>query len=281
MPARAAAAALALQLFLIVPAAAQSASDAEAHIFSALTSSADPRVLADNVRLGPALRGQLGEADRGKVYEALVERISGRFFRVDVAPAADAGAYAALAGGNPADPLIVVEAGEVALLLQYAPRERHVTFVEQLRGPAVELAPAAPKSEPVVQVPLPTEPPPPPPAPVAAPPPPPAPVIVEKPKPKPAPPRAAEKPIAAPVQKPAVAEKPKPRGECVIKPVMTEDDLYNCAGPTPPASYEPLPPPVSAPKPAPRAAEPPRKPSECVIKPVMTDDELRACGARR
>ena len=52
-------AALALQLSFS-PAAAQGTLDAEAHILSAFTSRADPQVLADDVKIGPALREQLG-----------------------------------------------------------------------------------------------------------------------------------------------------------------------------------------------------------------------------
>ena len=103
----------------------------ESHIASAFTSGADPAVLADDVRLGPTLRGQLGNADSRKVYAALVERVSGVELKVNLLSAGDAARYARLVGSL-ADPLIMVEAGEVALLMQYADRAKHVTFVEQL-----------------------------------------------------------------------------------------------------------------------------------------------------
>jgi hypothetical protein len=69
------------------------------------------------------------------------------------------------------------------------------------------------KPAPIFEVPLPDAPP----------------LIVEKPKPPPAPPApVVEK--RAPSAPAAVAPQPatKPRGECVIKPVMSDDDLYNC-----------------------------------------------------
>ena len=103
----------------------------ESHIASAFTSGADPAVLADDVRLGPTLRVQLGNADSRKVYDALVERVSGVELKVNLLSAGDAARYARLVGSL-ADPLIMVEAGEVALLMQYADRAKHVTFVEQL-----------------------------------------------------------------------------------------------------------------------------------------------------
>ena len=128
------AAALALGVWAF-EAAAQFAkvSEGESHIASAFTSGADPGVLAHDVRLGPALRRQLGDADGRKVYDRLVDRVSGLELKVNLLPAADAARYAKLVG-SVADPLILLEAGEVALLMQYADSAKHVTFVEQLSG---------------------------------------------------------------------------------------------------------------------------------------------------
>lgn len=120
-------------ILLSTPSLAQFAkvSEGESHIASAFTSGADPTVLAADVRLGPALRGQLGNADRRRVYDALVDRVAGVELKVNLLSAGDAARYAKLVGSL-ADPLIMVEAGEVALLMQYADRFKHVTFVEQL-----------------------------------------------------------------------------------------------------------------------------------------------------
>ena len=120
-------------ILLATPALAQFAkvTEGESHIASAFTSGADPKVLADDVRLGPVLRRELGGADGRKVYEALFARVSGRTLKVDVLAPADAARYARLVG-SAAEPLILLEAGEVALLLQYAQGAQHVTFVEQL-----------------------------------------------------------------------------------------------------------------------------------------------------
>ncbi len=120
-------------ILLATPALAQFAkvTEGESHIASAFTSGADPKVLADDVRLGPVLRRELGGADGRRVYEALFARVSGRTLKVDVLAPADAARYARLVG-SAAEPLILLEAGEVALLLQYAQSAQHVTFVEQL-----------------------------------------------------------------------------------------------------------------------------------------------------
>ena len=120
-------------ILLATPALAQFAkvTEGESHIASAFTSGADPKVLADDVRLGPVLRRELGNADGRKVYEALFARVSGRALKVDVLAPAEAARYSRLVG-SVAEPLILLEAGEVALLLQYAQSAQHVTFVEQL-----------------------------------------------------------------------------------------------------------------------------------------------------
>jgi len=84
--------------------------------------------------------------------------------------------------------------------------------------PQVELPPEAPKSSPIIEVPLPTEPPKPPPVVVK-------PKTVEKPKP----PVAVQKPKqSTPAAVPTVEAAPKPTAECVIKPVMSDDDLRAC-----------------------------------------------------
>jgi hypothetical protein len=67
----------------------------------------------------------------------------------------------------------------------------------------------------------------------------------------------------------------------VIKPVMSEEDLRNCAAvsvstPRTTAVLQRPAAPVALEKSAPAQ---PR--SECVIKPVMSDEDLRACAVRR
>jgi hypothetical protein len=224
-------------LFLFVvawPAAAQTTSEAESHILGAFTSGTDPAIIAADVKLGPRLRAELGSrAASARIYDALVDRTTGNLIRVNPLTTEEAARHAALAGSG-SDPLLTLESGGVTLLLRYAPARRQVSFVEQI---AVAPPPLKPAPEPThVEAPqLPPQPPKP-----AA--------VLEKPlsaspsvlaKPKPA--AVAEKPLSpspSVVEKPKpavpavrVLEKPqpaKPRGECVIKPVMSDEDLYNC-----------------------------------------------------
>ena len=119
----------------INPAAAQmpAATEGEAHILSAFTSGADPGVLAASVDLGPALRRELGgETNSRKIYDALFERTAGKTLRVDQLTPGEIGKYASLPGVKAGEPLIRLDAGETALLFQYAAREKNVTFIEAL-----------------------------------------------------------------------------------------------------------------------------------------------------
>jgi hypothetical protein len=92
--------------------------------------------------------------------------------------------------------------------------------------------------------------------------------------------------VAVPVSAPAAAMAPSlqaapPPAECVIKPVMTEEDLRVCAAASrsrPAAPMETAAPAIAAQPSAPAA---PSAPRDCVIKPVMTEEDLRACGSRR
>jgi len=207
---------LLLVLFVFAWPAARAATEAESHILSAFTSGADSGILARDVRLGPRLRAELGRADSAKIYDALVDRVTGNLIRVNPLGSEEAARHAALVGS--ASDLLTLESGGVVLLMQYAPARRQVSFVEQIGVAPPPLKPAPeptqveapqlpaqpPKPVPLVEKPLPSVPP------KTAPPP----VVVEKPK-----------PVA-----PKVAE--KPRGECVIKPVMSDEDLYNCGART-------------------------------------------------
>lgn len=261
-------------LALAAPAPAQiggmptPAVQAESHILSAFTTRSDPRVLADSVALGPALRGRVGdEKDGRRIYDALIAGVAGKSLSSRSLSIAEAVQYTAL-GVNSADPVVLLEAGDVRLLMQYSVAEKHVAFVEQLAGTpiALPMIQDVPKPEPIVERALPVEPPPAPkPAPVATP------------KPRVAAPVAAVP--AAPKPAPRAAEKPRPRGECVVKPVMTEDDLWNCSAPGQASSPQ-----MGTPAPAAATsafAPPPttRPAAECVVKPVMTDEDLRICAA--
>lgn len=244
---------------------------AESHILSAFTTRSDPRVLADNVALGPALRGQIvEEKDSRRIYEALMAGIAGKPVRTRTLSMSEAAEHTSL-GVNSADPVVLVEADDVRLLMQYSIAAKNVAFVEQLAGtPVALIQEAAPKPAPIVERKLPIEPPP------AAKP-------AAAPKPRAAPLAtvpAAPTPAAPTPAAPRPPQRSGPRGECVIKPVMSEDDLWNCSAPGQ-ASI----PQIATPAPA-AAAQPVATPAvqaaprDCVIKPVMSEEDLRACGAR-
>jgi hypothetical protein len=220
----------------------------EAHVLSAFSTGADPLVMAENVKAGPALRAQLGvDTDSRGIYEWVASHTAGIRPRVTLLTPGEAVGHASL-GVNVAEQLMRVEAGAAAFLVQYSAAQKHITFVEQLSAPTVN----APVLKPA--------------APLAALPPPPAPA-----------------PRVAPVEK--RSPRTGPRGECVVKAVMSEDDLWNCEETVAPAAVPaPPPPPVAVPEPpapAPAvAAAPAALPltGECVIKPVMSDQDLKNCA---
>ena len=286
---------LLLAAHFITPAGAQTAAtEGEAHVLSAFTTRADPRVLSPEVSVGPVLREQLGA--RTDIYAALMEQTMGKQLRVTVLPPAEAERHASIPGVAAGEPFIRLETADVVLLMQYAQSQKAVTFVEQISEPkpaAQASPPPAPEEPPVVE--LPAAPPTPSAveaAPLAAPPlaaPTPLeapavavpPVVMEKPKPSPrSATKAAPKPaptVAAPAVAATPRTPPKPRGDCVIKPVMSEQDMWNCSGPgrSTPMLAAPAMDVEAAPAAPPALAAPP----ECVIKPVMSDEDLRICAA--
>jgi len=262
-------------LALAAPAPAQiggmptPAVQAESHILSAFTTRTDPRVLSDSVALGPALRGHVGdEKDGRRIYDALIAGVAGKSLSSRSLSIAEAVQYTSL-GVNSADPVVLLEAGDVRLLMQYSVAEKHVAFVEQLAGTpiALPMIQDVPKPAPIVERALPIEPPPAPPASVAVP----APAAA----PKPAPVATPKPRVAAPV----AAVKPRPRGECVVKPVMSEDDLWNCSAPGQASSPQMGTPAPAAATSAFAPAPATKSPAECVVKPVMTEEDLRICAA--
>jgi len=261
-----------------VPAAAQKASEAESHVTSAFTSGADHGILAQDVALGPVLRRELGgETDSRRIYNLLIARTAGKAPSVTPLAPGEAASHASLPGVNAGGPMFRLAADGMVLLLQYATAQRSVTFVELLvETPAtLEAQPA-----PVTTIPLPTEAPAfVPPAAVVAP----APIIEKPAVRKPAPAPVVHKPQPAPVAVPkAPPPAPGPRGECVIKPVMSDEDMRNCAAPSAPRALPQEAIAVRKPAaPVPAAVATPKPKPDCVIKPVMTDEELRACGSAR
>jgi hypothetical protein len=182
----------------------QAQAEAHSHIMSAFLTGADPRLLSEGVIIGPRLKQQLGgDVGPGRVYEALIQASSGKDIQVRALAPAEAVRFASVTGVRIGDPLFALLANGLVLVLQYAAGQKSISFVEQLSRPLPRIA-AAPKPEP--------------------------PVLRLPPPPGLSAPAEAPAPATAPASaKPAT---PRPRGECVIKPVMSDDDLYNC-GATP------------------------------------------------
>jgi hypothetical protein len=240
------------------PQAPTTEAQARYYVYGAFLTHAVPEIIADRVALGPELERQLGVAsgaDRQRIYDALMAFTDKRPLSVRKATVDEIKRYAARGGRDLKDPMFTVQAGDVRLLVQYDLRANTIPFVGQL-DVALQ-APVVERSAPV--------------KPAVAPP-----LATIAPKPSPAPARVA--PLA-----PLKAD-----GPCVVKPVMSEQDLANCRAARPAAArVQPAPPPPEvAPvvtKPQARAAPPAvpaRRPAgPCEIKPVMSEEDLANCRA--
>lgn len=183
---------------------------ARSYVASAFMTGAAPGIMSDKVALGPDLQARLGlppGADGARIYDALIGLTQGATPKVGDATAAEA-----KRSPEPSPPVFTLSAGELKLLLHYDLQANKVDFVEQLSGPPI--AAAAPVAEAA--------------RPESAPP------VYSVVEPR-TPHKAALKPQpAARMQAKAPAEPPlKANGPCVIKPVMSDQDLVNC-GATPP-----------------------------------------------
>ena len=230
-------------LFFFVPVAQAQVTEAEAHILSAFMTSADPGVFADTIAVGPELRRDVGpDPEPRELYEAIALLTAGRTLRVQFPPPAEAARYRAIPGANPNDPFVTLDTGEVRVVFQYAPKQKRVGFVEQLGGEQLARVAQRKRAEP----------------------------------PKVAAAAVKPRPPATSAPAPPRIDPSTPRGECVIKPIMSELDLWNCSGPAQPVAIPVEPAPVAVQKPQ-AAPVRPRPKGECVIKPVMTDDDLSNC----
>ena len=254
--------------FAAAPAWAQQAKTTEqqarSYILSAFMTGAAPAVLSDDVKASPALRERLSldaEADSRAIYLALVRQTSGKSFQVR--PPSEDDLAKAEVKTEPGKPLFALDLGSAIYVMQYDLERDNVTYIADATRPVAVSSPItapvapqpiaeAPKPAPEVPVvaPAPVAPvvapvaaPAAPVAPVAAPaaatpPPAPEPVarvqVVEPREPRFVKPPAAPA-MSAPVQ--VTREAPRlpplrPSGACVIKPVMSDQDLVNC-GATP------------------------------------------------
>jgi hypothetical protein len=212
--------------------------------------------MGERVALGPELEQRLGlspGADRVRIYDALMIYTDGKPLRVRKATAEEIARYKPQTKRELKDPIFTVQAGDIALLVEYDMQANAIPFVGQL-GVAYQPPVATPRAAPV-------------------PPPPPVATIARKPA-----------PARVPPPPPEVL---KPNGPCVVKPVMSEQDLVNCrAAPGGVARVQSAPPPAPvAVKPQARAAPPPPPPAvpqraaPCEVKPVMSEEDLANCRA--
>jgi hypothetical protein len=231
--------------------------------------------MGQRVALGPELEQRLGVAsgaDRLQIYDALMTYTDGKPLNVRRATADEVANYKR----DLKQPVFRVQAGEIALLVEYDMQANTIPFVGQLavaRQPAPRAAPPAPVAPPPAPVAAP-------PAPVA-PPPPPAPVATVAPKPAPPPPPA---PVVKPQARVAPPPPPPPpalrrTGPCEVKPVMSEQDLANCRAAGEARAIQPGPPIMVKPQARQEPAPQPRRTGPCEIKPVMSEEDLANCRA--
>lgn len=194
--------------------------EAATYIYGGFLHDAAHAILSRDVKLGPELWRRLAlppGADSRKVYEQMTLLTDKQPLFVRKANAEEVSRYGA---SGLRQPLFVLEAGGTMLLIQYDLQANNIPFMGQLSGPH---EPVAAKT--LVE----------PPKPVPAPEPPKA-VVIEPEPPKPIPvaaPAPPPKPTAAIVSPPPPLAPPAaPSGPCVVKPVMSNQDLVNC-GATP------------------------------------------------
>src|SRR5258706_7104768 len=216
-------------------------------------------IMSPKVALGPELAQRLGVSSGSegtKVYDALMAYTNEKPLNVRKPTDDELRRYAAQAKLRLKEPLYAVEAGDITLLVQFDVQANAIPFVGQL---GVAYQPPQPVLAERRAAPLPA---------VA--------LAVPQPAAEPAAPK-----LAAPR-----AEILKPNGPCVVKPVMSEQDLANCrppAGSPGPVVTLSLPSPAvsrsqeRAVAPA-RAAAVERVPNApCEVKPVMSEQDLINC----
>lgn len=229
------------------------------YVYGAFLTHAVPEILGERVALGPELEQRLGVssgADRELIYDALMIYTDERPIRVRKATADEVAKYRPTMKREFREPLFAVQAGEITLLVQYDMQSNTIPFIGQL---AVAYQPQSPAVRPIVERRA-------------------APAAAASAAPKPEPVRAS----APPPPPPPVREALGPNGPCVVKPVMSEQDLANCRAARSATASAAAPPPAVV-KPQARVAPPPplppRRAGPCEVKPVMTEEDLANCRA--
>ena len=233
------------------PAMAQKTSEQQArsYVASAFITGAAPVVMSEKVIVSPALQQYLSLAPGAggpATYNAIMNVTGGKQVTVRRAAADEISASEAPEPVSQ-QPIFALEAGNTTLIVQYDLAQDNISFV----GLPGAVATAAPVMAPTPPEKMAETPPVAPAAPAVmaqTPPPPPAPPapaaepqekplqVVEPQVPRTSKP-AAEPPVAPPAQPVISMQEPKlpplkREGPCVIKPVMSDQDLVNC-GATP------------------------------------------------
>jgi hypothetical protein len=222
------------------PPARTTEQQARSYVASAFITGAAPAIMSEQVIVSAALRQYLSlppEADGQAAYKAIMNLAGGKQVTVRRA-AADEIAQSEAPAPVSQQPVFALEAGSATLIVQYDLARDNISFVG-LPGAVATAAPVVAPTPPEKMADTPavvaqTPPPPPPPAPVEAP----QPVAAAAPAVEPQKPAQVVEPqIPRMTQPTAMAQEPprprlKPDGPCVIKPVMSDQDLVNC-GATP------------------------------------------------
>jgi len=228
------------------------------YVYGAFLTHAVPEILGERVALGPELEQRLGVssgADHELIYDALMIYTDERPIRVRKATSGEVAKYRPTVKRELREPLFAVQAGEITLLVQYDMQSNTIPFIGQL---AVAYQPQSPAARPIVERRA-------------------APAAAASAAPKPEPVRAS----VPPPPPPPVREALGPNGPCVVKPVMSEQDLANCRAARSTTASAAAPPPPAVVKPQARVAPPPppQRARPCEVKPVMTEEDLANCRA--
>ena len=205
---------------------------ARSYVLSAFMTGAAPLILTGDVTVAPELRQKLGvgpQAGARQIYESLTRITTSR--RLQIRQPTGDEIVKSQARQEPGKPLFALDADDMTLVLQYDLARDNIGFIGDPKPAPVAMQqpvekapppPPPPPPAPITQQPLPLAPAPPPP-----PPPPAAPPVVKAPKPA-APVYSVVEP-KVPRMVPEVATPGLKRtGPCMIKPVMSNQDMVNC-----------------------------------------------------
>ena len=120
-------------------------------VYGAFLTQAVPEIIGERVTLGPELQQRLGvpaDADRARVYGALMAYTDGKPLNVRKATAEEIARYQPQAKRELKAPVFAVVAGDIALLVEYDLQANTIPFVGQL-GVAYQPPTAAPSAAPV------------------------------------------------------------------------------------------------------------------------------------